>query len=158
MFAFLASANWSSAKKAIYGDLVTQTGVHSTQEGGCRRWRKPHTGGVEGSRYRTGTGRMTTGPRLNRTKHETKAPTKNHNQIPKCSAMIIGGGRVGGVGAIVCGCCSSGRVYWGTRVGRGIAGCRQTCVAERVFRSVLRGVLGVVLCWASCCVGRRVVV
>ena len=57
---------------------------------------------------------------------------------------------MGGVGAIVCGCCSSGRVYWGTRVGRGIAGCRQTCVAERVFRSVLRGVLGVVLCWASC--------
>ena len=118
--------------------------------GGCRRRRKPHTGGFEGSRYRTGTGRMTTGPRLNRTKHETKAPTKNHNQIPKCSAMIIGGGRVGGVGAIVCGCCSSGRVYWGTRVGRGIAGCRQPCVAERVFRSVLRGVLGVVLCWASC--------
>jgi hypothetical protein len=64
---------------------------------------------------------------------------------------------VGGVGAVVCGCCSSGHVYWGTRVGRGIAGCRQTCVAERVIRSVLRGVLGVVLCRASCCVGRRVV-
>ena len=103
-----------------------------------------------------GTGRMTTGRRLNRTT-ETKAPTKNHNQIRNAQAMIIGGGRVGGVGAIVCGCCSSGRVY---------GGCGWTCgresrvVGRRASQSVCsvqccrcvgrRVVLGVVSCWASC--------
>ena len=99
---------------------------------------------------------MTMGPRLNRTKHETKAPTKNHNQSEMLSNDHWGRPCGGGLGPSYADVVAVD-VYWGTRVGRGIAGCRQTCVAERVFRSVLRGVLGVVLCWASCCVGRRVV-
>ena len=69
---------------------------------------------------------------------------------------------MGGVGAIVCGCCSSGRVLGDAR-GTGNRGLsadvrRRACVPFSAARCIgRRAVLGVVLCWASCCVGRRVV-
>jgi len=83
-----------------------------------------------------GTARRTTEPR--RLNQSTPPKPKNHKQIRNAQAIIIGGRRV--------------EVELGKRVwkwNRGVVG--WTCVAERVFSSVLRGVM--VLRVASCSVG-----